>query len=319
MGLFKKKQNEQIKEETMNQDGVEILDFDKTEKVVNTLENRKENRVLFIILGVVVIFAFSLPFLSNLFSKTSIMQYNNNLDDINANNTKGGFIEIDNEEGNITAKKIKFYNIRKKTKNIVSVTYLPESGIKNVNDLNIYIELYNSNKIIINRTKFTSKEELGRKVQGTFKIELNETIYKEATYAKVVIIKDDEWGKTNDKLVCTFKENDNDFDVTYRVTYNFSDLGLQNYKVKRNAKLKEGENIYIEELPEETKNKYINMFKSENEELSKLDVKDILLDDNNLEYKIDFTEDKDYKPLYEKGSVKRQIKLGEMKTGWSCE
>lgn len=317
MGLFKKKINDTSNKENASSSEVEIIDFSTNEKVENTLETRKENRILFIILGVVVIFAFSLPFLSNLLTKNSVFHYNNQQEEINENNTIDGMIEIDQDAGNITAKKIKFYNAIKQKNNELNITYLPESRIKNVNSLNIYIEIYNKNKKLVNRTKFVNNEELDRKVQGKFVVNLNETIYKESAYVKIVIIDDDEWGKANETLVCTKNPLDNDFNLTYTTTYRFSDLGLVKYNVKKEASITEKADIDVTVLPEEILNKYKNEFKKESEELSK-NITDIFLEDNTLEYTVDLNID-NISPLYEKGSTKRQIKLAEVKAGWSCE
>ena len=44
-------------------------------------------------------------------------------------------LEIGKEKGYITAKNVKFYNPRKTTDNQISITYLPLTGIKNIDDL----------------------------------------------------------------------------------------------------------------------------------------------------------------------------------------
>jgi len=319
MGLFKKKTKQIINEENKISNDVEILDFTSEENQNETIEKKKERKTLFIILGVIIAFIVILPIFTKLFSKTSVSNYNSEMKEITENKTINGLIEIDKEEGNIIAKKIKFYNFRKTTNNEINVTYLPSTKIKDVDSLNIYIELYNSNKKIISRTKFTSDTDLERKVQGIYTLKLNEVIYQEASYGKIVLIKENEWGKTNETLTCTTTLIDDNFDVNYTITYNFSELGLQNYNVKRKASIKEREDVGIEELPEETINKYTNIFKRESEELSKFGITDIFLDESSLEYDIDFNKENTYKGTYIQGNTIREIKLNERKAGWSCK
>ena len=200
MGLFKKKNkveniepNKEANSTSSNQktDGIEVLDFaeeDKKTEAANKIERKKENRLLFIILIGLVVLVLLLPKITSLFNKKSIFSYSDEVKDIEEQETINGMLEIGSETGSITAKKIKFYNFIKKSDNTIDFIYLPQSGIKNPNELNIFIELYNSKQNIIYRTKFVHDSKLERKVQGTYTLTINSTLYSEAKYAKVVII-----------------------------------------------------------------------------------------------------------------------------------
>ena len=228
-------------------------------------------------------------------------------------------LEIGKDEGTITAKDIRFYNPTKKSKNEIHIVYLPEKGINNVNNLKMYVEFYNSKKTIIYRYPFMSDETLERKIQKTYKLKLNEKLYSEATYAKVSIIKDEEFNKTTDTLVCTNNFEDGSFYVSQKITYNFSDKGLINYQVSRKAEKQKESNPELEE----DSAKYTKIFKSEAETMKKTNLTEITYDENSINYtidlmKIDLGKSK-YEKLYEIGSIKRQVKLSEESKNWSCK
>ena len=236
------------KEQKNKENEVEIIELDeKKEKIENTLDSRKENRIIFGIIGLLIIFAFFLPTITGIISRNSIFTYSKNIDEIVNKKTVDGMLEIGKDEGTITAKDIRFYNPTKKSKNEIHIVYLPEKGINNVNNLKMYVEFYNSKKTIIYRYPFMSDETLERKIQKTYKLKLNEKLYSEATYAKVSIIKDEEFNKTTDTLVCTNNFEDGSFYVSQKITYNFSDKGLINYQVSRKAEKQKESNPELEE------------------------------------------------------------------------
>lgn len=332
MGLFKKIKKENIEEKKDNEvevvslddtkPEIEVLDLDKKdEKIVNTLEFRKENRLLLLIVILLIIFVILLPTITSWIDKKSIFSYNKQVQEIVNNKTVDGMLEMDKEEGSITVKNIRFYNPSKKTNNELSIVYLPESSIKDVNDLNIYIEFYNSNKMVIYRTKFVSDKKLERKVHGTINIKVNEMIFKEAKYAKVTIIKDNEFETSDEVLICTQKFTDENYEVEYKTTYNFSQKGLTSYQVTKKANKKENTETPIEE--EETTNKYADEFKKEAEMISETNIEELTYDEDYITYTVDLftldTKKSDFSPSYNLGNVKRQIKLGEESKKWSCK
>lgn len=349
MGLFKKKAKVAYKSSDIvpdrntksnTEEKVEILDLDETssetKEVAITsetdknkeLETKKENRNIIIIVVVIVLFALLLPTLTKVFKKTSTYTYNNEQKEIEENKTVDGMIEIDKEEGYIIAKKIKFYNIRKKTDNIISIIYLPQTTIKDVNEKNIYIELYNSKKDVIYRTKFISDTNLERKIQGTYELKLNPNIYKEATYGKIVIFKENEWGTATDTLTCTNNFKDSSYELSYKVVYGFGPHGLLNYNVSKEVKINMEEELknnpgQTEEAIKTRLDKYKEIFRNEGDEISKTNITNLFFDDETIEYKVDLQtielNNSDYKLLYEIGSTKRQIKLTEESNNWSCK
>lgn len=332
MGLFKKTKKENVEEKNNNEvevvnlddskSEIEVLDLEnKEEKIVNTLEFRKENRLLIVIVVILILFVILLPTITGWLDKKSIFSYNQQVQEIVNNKTVDGMLVIDKEEGSITVKNIRFYNPSKRTGNEISLVYLPESSIKDVNSQNIYIELYNANKMIVYRTKFTSDEKLERKVHGTINMKVNEMIFKEAVYAKATIIKEDDFKKSDEVLICTQNFIDDGYEVEYKTTYNFSEKGLISYQVDRTATKKSSETP--EEGEEETTNKYKDEFESEAEMISKTNIEELTYDENSITYTVDLftldTKKSDFRPSYNIGNTKRQIKLGEEANKWSCK
>ena len=102
---------------------------------------------------------------------------------------------------------------------------------------------------------------------------------------------------------------ENNYNLVTKVTYNFSSNGLSNYEVsKESIKLKEDE-IYS----------YKDEFEKEAELLTGK-VTDLTFDENSLKYKLDLVSytDSEVKPLYSLATTKREIKLKEENSKWSC-
>lgn len=318
MGLFRRKVKSETKENT-NIDGIEIVDLESSnDKVVNTLEQRKEFKIaIFIGIGV-LLFALLLPKITSIFTKDSIFTYTDEVNEIVNNKTVDGMLIIGKEEGSITAKKVKFYNPLKRTNNQISVTYLPDTVIKDVDKLNLYVEIYNSNKNLISRVKFTNIEKLERKVQGNYKIDMNETIYKEAEYLKVTIIKDEEFSNITDNLTCIYENIEGNAKVYYKRIYNFTNNGLLSYTVSKSVS-----KIDVNNVDNTIIEKYTKLFSTENGVLKKTNIEGINLTDTSIEYTVNLStlelNNSSYKKLYEQGSIKRQIELSEENLKWMCE
>jgi len=245
MGLFRKKDKNVNKDnviesidpkEMVSNDKnseMEILEFSDNDikKEIKKI-NSKENRLLFGIIILLIVFVFFLPTITSFVSSNSMFTYNRVVEDIVNTNTVDGMLEIGKDEGSITAKNIQFYNPSKKSNSEIQIVYLPDTTIKNLDGLNIYIELYNSNKSIIYRTPFIVSS-LDRKVQGTYRLQVNSKIYTEASYAKITIIDEDEFIKSNNTLICTNNFEDGNYKVQEKVIYNFSDKGLLTYEVSK--------------------------------------------------------------------------------------
>ncbi len=311
--LKKKPKKEEYTQEPKTIDGIEVLDLEEKKPKISQ-EEKKENRTIIIILVVILLFALALPKITSWFKHSSIFSYTETVNEIIENKTVDGMLEIGKEEGSITAKKIKFYNFKKRTNNEISVVYLPETEVKEVNKYNIYIELYNSKKTIIYRTKFQSDTKLERKVPKSYNFKVLEDTYKDAKYAKVIIIKEEEWGKATNSLACTKQTTQGEYTLIEKVTYNFSELGLLNYKVSKKVEI---------ESDTEEKNPFTKQIETESKMIDKTNVKDLSSNENSIEYTIELetfnAEKSNYEPLHTHGSIYRNVKLEEAYNGWVCE
>lgn len=311
--LTNKKVEDNFDKQVIDENGgsIEILDLDSNSI---TKEEKKEAKKAgissIIILLPILLVAFYLPELSKLINKTptqdvvTVPKKN-----IEYYETQDGLLEINNEKGHIIAKNIRFYSFTKKTGNIISNVYLPDKSIDDASKLNVYIELYNSKRVVIYRTKFNPGTKLNRKVQSLYEINLSDELYKEVVYASINILETKDFNDLNDILVCTYKTTENNYNLVTKVTYNFSSNGLSNYEVsKESIKLKEDE-IYS----------YKDEFEKEAELLTGK-VTDLTFDENSLKYKLDLVSytDSEVKPLYSLATTKREIKLKEENSKWSC-
>lgn len=311
--LTNKKVEDNFDKQVIDENGssIEILDLDSNSI---TKEEKKEAKKAgissIIILLPILLVAFYLPELSKLINKTptqdvvTVPKKN-----IEYYETQDGLLEINNEKGHIIAKNIRFYSFTKKTGNIISNVYLPDKSIDDASKLNVYIELYNSKRVVIYRTKFNPGTKLNRKVQSLYEINLSDELYKEVVYASINILETKDFNDLNDILVCTYKTTENNYNLVTKVTYNFSSNGLSNYEVsKESIKLKEDE-IYS----------YKDEFEKEAELLAGK-VTDLTFDENSLKYKLDLVSytDSEVKPLYSLATTKREIKLKEENSKWSC-
>ena len=296
--LTNKKVEDNFDKQVIDENGssIEILDLDSNSI---TKEEKKEAKKAgissIIILLPILLVAFYLPELSKLINKTPAQDVvtapKKNIDYYE---TQDGLLEINNEKGHIIAKNIRFYSFTKKTGNIISNVYLPDKSIDDASKLNVYIELYNSKRVVIYRTKFNPGTKLNRKVQSLYEINLSDELYKEVVYASINILETKDFNDLNDILVCTYKTTENNYNLVTKVTYNFSSNGLSNYEVsKESIKLKEDE-IYS----------YKDEFEKE----------------ASLKYKLDLVSytDSEVKPLYSLATTKREIKLKEENSKWSC-
>lgn len=311
--LTNKKVEDNFDKQVIDENGssIEILDLDSN---TITKEEKKEARKAgissIIILLPILLVAFYLPDLSKLINKTPTQDVvTAPKKNIEYYETQDGLLEINNEKGHIIAKNIRFYSFTKKTGNIISNVYLPDKSIDDASKLNVYIELYNSKRVVIYRTKFNPSTKLNRKVQGLYEISLSDELYKEVVYASINILETKDFNDLNDILVCTYKTTENNYNLVTKVTYNFSSNGLSNYEVsKESIKLKEDE-IYS----------YKDEFEKEAELLTGK-VTDLTFDENSLKYKLDLVSytDSEVKPLYSLATTKREIKLKEENSKWSC-
>lgn len=293
-----------------NEDNIEIVDLSNEGGVVNTLEQKKENKFTIIILAVILVFAILLPTISGIFNPKDNTIDNTKPNEIKyTETTKDGLLTIGKETGNITAKNVRFYNFSKQSGNIISFIYLPEDEIKNVNESNLFIQLYDEKKNIIYRTKFTSDTVLSRKISGTYNLNTNGEIYKNAFYASIVILKDTDFSVVDNIMVCKYTTTDGNYNIINKVTYNFSKNGLASYEVDKS----------VVKIGLEESDVYKDSFQKEASYL-KENVENLTVTDTNIKYKLNLVtySSQEYSPLYKLGTTIKEIKTNEENNNWSC-
>lgn len=308
--MFKKNNKSTIEEIILSDkpEQIEIVDL-TNDKIENTLETRKENRIIFLIIGFIVLFVLLLPTFTGIFKKTN-RTITTNAGKIVSKDTNDGFLEIGSENGSITALKIQFYSFHKRTDNTISYVYLSDSSYKNIKELNIYIEIYNNKKSIIYRELFNPSENIERS-RNTAYIKLNESLYSEAAYAKITILEKTDFNVLDKSLVCRKKIISDIYTIDSTVTYNFSTNGLINYTVNKTAEITDKNSETSDSL---------TVFNNEKDLLEKYNFSDFDFTDSKIKYTVDLINGnyEGYKLLYPLGSTIRKIKLQEESSNWSC-
>lgn len=291
------------------EDNIEIVDLSNEGRVVNTLEQKKENKFTIIILAVILVFAMLLPTISGIFNPKDNTIDNTKPSEIKyTETTKDGLLTIGKETGNITAKNVQFYEF-KKNGVMITFKYLPQDEIKNVNEANLFIQLYDEKKNVIYRTKFTSDNVLNRKVIVNSSLSTNSEIYKNAVYASIVILKDTDFSVVDNIMVCKYTTTDGNYNITNKVTYNFSKNGLASYEVDNS----------VVKIGLEESDVYKDGFQKEASYL-KENVENLTVTDTSIKYKLNLVtySSQEYSPLYKLGTTIKEIKTNEENNNWSC-
>lgn len=306
-----------VESEDIKEDDVEILSFDDDDSSIipTVLTSKKEGIIaLTIVIVIALIAIFIIPKISSILSGQNGYVLSNEKNEISNNGTVDGFLEIGKTEGSITAKKIQFYSFVKKTGNVLKFKYLPETTIKDTEGLNIYIEIYNSKKNVIYRTKFSPVAKVERKVIENVDLPLNENIYGEATYVKVVILDEKNFSISESTMTCTLNDINDIYTLNSTVVYNFSTNGLTSYKTTKNLIV----NPTYGHTGDEKTDPH-NMLKYEGESLSKVGLESLEYTDTDISYTVDLLKNKIEGDTVSLGNAQRQIKLESEKNKWRCE
>ncbi len=301
-----------------NTDDIEILDFGVEEEDPKaSLASKKENIIIIIILLTILLIAvFLVPKVYTLLSSGRGFVLTNDSSDIDDKHSINGFLEIGKDEGYIIAKKIQFYSFIKKENNVLSYKLMAETGLKDVKGYNIYIELYNSKKNVIYRTKFDNYDTLNRKTIERVNLSLNENIYGEATYAKLVILNDKNFEVMDKDMTCSFSDVNDMYTLNSTYTYSFSTNGLVSYKVTR--KLIPNPD-YLTNINTTDPNNPLLIIGREGESLSKIGIDTLEYSDTDINYSVNLLKNSVDGEKYTLGNTYRQIKLESEKDNWRCE
>ena len=169
--------------------------------------------------------------------------------------------------------------------------------IREGDSLEIYVEIYNSEKEILYKELFNPNQKIEKDTVRTYTLNVDDDIFNNAFYALVKIYTEEEKQSTK-TLTCTL-DNENQ---TSKNTYIFVNDGLSSYEVSKSVK---GED-------EEALQKEYDDIKESNTTA--------IYENKTLTYKIDLNnENADIVTLYDKGTTLKTIKDKETLKEWNCE
>ncbi len=160
-----------------------------TQNIVNTTKKKGSNIALFIVIILIGVFVYKIDDVLEYFNQ----RYSPTPEpEIKTNDSEGltdGYLLIGSSKGFIKLKNIKFSNARKEIENTISIDYLPDRKITNTASLNIEIQLYDSNKVMIYNEMFSVNGNVEELLTKQYKIALDEEKYNNAFYALVLVKK----------------------------------------------------------------------------------------------------------------------------------
>ena len=266
--------------------------------VISTVKKKTSNIVLIIVLILLVLFVLNIDTAIEYYEK--YMEGKNQVviddDGKDTDNTNEGYLVIGENVGHIKLKDIKFYYFTKAEDSTINVNYEALATYEDSKTLNIYIELYNSEKELLYKEIFDAKQKVEKNTVRIYPMVVSADVYQNAYYGIAKVYTEEE-SNTTSKLVCT-KE---DTKFTYKNTYIFVNNGLSTYEV------------YVQEKDSAEANL--------EEEYKKLDTSlGAKYENGVLQYTIDTAKDTgDYKKLYEANTVLTTIKDKETLKEWKCE
>ncbi len=283
-------------EETSTNENVQTNNKESLEVIETGKKNKASNAVLIIFLVLLILFVFNIDTVISIYEQFKESNNVTNPNNKDTNNLTDGFILINDNTSFQKLSDIKFYNFRKSQGTGITFSYEVLAKIDDAKSLEIYIELYNSEKEIIYKELYNPTQKLEKDTVRTYTINAEDYIYDNAFYALVKKYNDAEIKRTS-VLTCS-KEDQN---YTYKNTFNFANNGLINYEVIKQSKRENDESLNKEY--EELKN-----------------IENVTLENDTLTYKIDVNKDNgEYVNLYESDTTLKVIKDNEISKEWKCE
>lgn len=281
-------------------------------EVISTVKQKKKTNILPTLL-IIIVLLLGVSYMDKIISFFD-KNDNNPIISTPTNNEENynlvdGFIVINDNSAYMKVKKIKFYNfIKSKNEQMLTLNYISDTNYKITSDLEIYIELYNSEKEILYKEIFDTNDVLIDAVK-TYSILLDDDIYNNIKYAKVRMISKEELSSTQ-KVVCRIKEAGQGYNLLFKNTFNFVNNELQNYEVHKEI------NITLENT---TTKKYQMDILNENNSMINANI-ETKYENDTLDYTIDVSEDLGtFVPMYKYKTSPAIIKEKEILKNWECE
>ena len=276
---------------------------------LNTSKRKNSNFLFFLIIIILLVVTFFIDNVVDFLTKDNYQYLNGITPDSSSSNLVNGFIKVGENNSFIKLEKVKFYNFRQAAQNTVSLDYVSDKTISKPENLDIYIELYNSNQELLYKELFNPEEKIENGVVTQYRMYVANDVYLSVFYAKVIVYTKEEKASTQ-TLTCTFSVKNNNVEVIYKNTYDLINYELISYDVSKSF-TSSTENAESEKYKTEIKNEYL--------EISKYSIANTYKD-NLLTYSIDLNNyPEGYTPLYDKGTVVKTIQNKEKLKKWTCE
>ncbi len=276
---------------------------------VDTSKKSSSNNIFFILVVALVVIIF---FVDKLFEFLTDDKYN--LENItvveeSSSNLYNGYFKIGDKGHFKNVLGVKIYNVIYSANNSVLMNFISYKGISNPKDLNIYIEVYDTNLSLIDRKLFEPKVIEANAVTE-YSIYLDPKVFSKAIYLKVVDYKKEDINKVT-QITCTKKEKDN-YEYTQKRIYSFTFDYLKSYSIDYSLSYNENEEGYkISSIQ--------NELKAESDKLNKYEIKNEY-DKNFLKYEIDLSNvNKEFDSLYELDTLSSLVTTNETNEGWECK
>ena len=276
-------------EKVESQSGVEVIE--------TASKTKAGNAVLIIFLILLIIFVFNIDFVIKMIDQYKVSKNPGSAANKTTNNLTDGYILIDDNTSSIKLKDIKFYNFRKSIGKGVTFSYEALANYSDATSLEIYLEVYNSERELLYKELFDPKQKIEKDTVRSYIMDVDDIIYNNAFYALVKIYSESE-KKVVASLTCTL----DDGKYTYKNEYSFLGNGLSEYVVTKTSKKANDSDLQKE---------YDDLKKS---------VSNATLEKNTLKYTVDLNkENGEYVEIYEKDATLKFVKEKETLKEWKCE
>lgn len=277
--------------------------------VVNTAKKRSGSNIILVVLALLlVLFVWKIDEVMQYVNDNFINKNPGSTGEVTNNNLVEGFIKIEDNTSDYTIKDIRFYNFKKQTNGKLLFNYLSTKNYNKVEELEIFIEIYNSNKELLTKKQFIVDSIESNSV-GSDILDLGEEISSYAYYAKVVIYTDEEKTSTT-SITCTYNDSNENYLLEYKNEYTFVNNELTGYEVTKKIEAINNNKATANAL---------NAIKKENDDVTKFEIP-TQFSETTLVYKIDLNSvNEGYIPYYSKGTTPTMIKMNETGKKWICE
>ncbi len=308
-------QNDSVNQNSINK--IETIDLNVKPTNNEPQASKDGNGVLIIVFLIIGLFVLFLPVIDSYLKKIDLP--NNGIFQIKekSSNLHNGLIQI-GKESYMTVSNIKFYNFTKKSNNTINFNYIASKKITDIQNLNIYIELYNNSEDLIYRIKFNEFDKIEKSMVESYDLKIAEDIFINSNYAKAFIINSEVLSTTQESiLTCVLSTTDEDVNLDFEVKYYFKLDELIRYDIDQSI-------LYDNEVESEKLLEYKENLNEEYNLILAANATNVVKEDLKLSYTIDFDEydsESEFEPLFLKGTLKSTVdytNANDSEFEWEC-